>query len=57
VLLDLFHVGNPRTVVAVDQLKYLLDDTGSPTVLNPTYGLATDYQSPAAVRLGLEVGF
>jgi len=57
VLLDIFHLGNPRTVVNYDQVKYFLDDEFNPTILNPTYGKATAYQPPAAVRLGLEVGF
>ena len=52
VLLDIFHVGNPRTEVTYDQVKFY--DDGSP---NPTYGLATGYLPSMSVRVGIEIGF
>ena len=48
---DLMNIGSPRQVVNVDQQQTTL---GGP---NPTYGVATGYQPPMSVRLGLEVGF
>jgi len=51
-LLDIFHLGSERQPVNFDQTKTL-----SPTDPSPTFGWATRYQPPTAMRLGLEVGF
>jgi len=52
VLLDIFHLGNPRTEVSYDQVKFYSDGSQ-----NPTYGLATGYQPAMTVRAGIEIGF
>jgi hypothetical protein len=51
-IVDIFHLGNPRTEVNYDQVKFLSD--GSP---NPTYGLATGFQPAMTIRVGVELGF
>jgi hypothetical protein len=57
-ILDLLHIGSQREAVAYDQTRYLgVDDDGNQAFPNPTYGLATKWQPPMAVRLGLEVDF
>ena len=48
---DLMNIGSPRKVVNVDQQHTTLGGT------NPTYGVATGYQPPMSVRIGIEVGF
>lgn len=66
IVLDLLHLGNPRTVVRVDQRRFS-GARGSPfapyeeLVENqrgerPAYGAALDYQPPFALRLGVELG-
>lgn len=58
VLLDVFHVGNPREAVTLDQVHYgALDANGNQTALNPNYGKAKLYQPPMSVRLGMQVDF
>jgi len=52
VVLDLLHVGNPRTVVGVDQWRILGSVDPNPNYLQPTA-----YQPPMAARLGMEVSF
>jgi hypothetical protein len=52
VVLDLLHVGNPRTVVGVDQWRGLGSADANPNYLQPTA-----YQPPMAARLGMEVSF
>ena len=49
---DVFHIGSKRTPVDMDQVREF-----APGVPNPTYGLATRYQPPMTVRLGMEVDF
>ena len=57
-ILDVFNLGNPRTAVAFDQMRfYSRDGDGNPTNFNPDYGEPTAFQLPASVRLGVEVGF
>jgi hypothetical protein len=57
-LLDVLHVASPRRVVSVDQVHYfMVDADGKQIDPNPTYGLATRFQPPMALRFGLEVGF
>jgi hypothetical protein len=51
-IVDLMNIGNPQEVVNVDQ-QYEYAGGG----LNSTYGVATGFQPPMSVRLGLEVGF
>jgi hypothetical protein len=53
-LLDIFHVGSRREPVEFDQLESY-DTDGLD--LNPNFGLATRYQPPTAMRLGIEVAF
>jgi hypothetical protein len=57
-ILDLFHVGSPRTAVDFDQFHYLaLDEEGNQAMPNETYGQAMAYQPPMALRLGMELDF
>ena len=53
-LLDVVHLGNPRTAVRVDQQHYYGADR---TLPNAGYLRATAFQPPMAVRLGFEAGF
>ncbi|UCH85280.1 MAG: TonB-dependent receptor, partial [Candidatus Latescibacterota bacterium] len=53
-LLDVFHLGSQREAVQFDQIRSFYPDGEEP---NPTFGLATQYQPPTAVRLGMEVSF
>lgn len=57
-VVDLLHVASQRKPVDFDQSKYVGADpvTGEP-IPNPTYGYATRYQPPMALRMGLEVLF
>jgi hypothetical protein len=57
-ILDLVHVGSPRKVVDRDQTSYFtMDSAGDLIDPNPNYGRATKYQSPMAMRIGMEVAF
>ena len=57
VVLDVLHVGNPQTVVRVDQQHYeMLDENGNQTSPNPRYRQPTAYQPPMMVRIGIEIG-
>jgi hypothetical protein len=57
-IVDLLHVGSPRKETNYDQVHYTgQDENGNQINPSPTYGLATAYQPPFAVRLGLEIGF
>ena len=54
----MLHVGSPRTAVNFEQRRYSgVDENGNQIGPNPTYGQATSYLAPMAVRLGLEVDF
>jgi carboxypeptidase family protein/TonB-dependent receptor-like protein len=58
VYLDLFHVGNRRTPVLFNDLRYLMTDAeGNPTTPNPVYGRPLVFQPPMSARLGLSVDF
>jgi hypothetical protein len=57
-LVDLLHLGSQRKAVDYDQRHFFgMDAEGSLIDPNPTYGRATKYQPPMAIRLGLEVDF
>ncbi len=57
-ILDIFHIGNPREVVDVDQVHYFsLDENGNQADPNPNYLDPILYQPPLAVRLGMELDF
>lgn len=59
-VLDLLHVGNPRTAVRLDEMRFpIVDlDTGMPTAQeNPRYLEPVAFQPPMVARLGLEVSF
>ncbi len=51
-VLDVLHIGNPRQVTVVDQLRLLNDLT-----TNPTFGEPLVHQPPMSVRLGVEFAF
>jgi hypothetical protein len=58
VYLDLFHLGNRRTPVRLDDVRYLaLDADRVPSVPNPSYGRPELFQSPMSARLGVTVDF
>jgi hypothetical protein len=58
VLLDLVHVGNPRTTVRVDQIHYQTADAeGNQTIVNRDYLRPLAFLPPMAARLGIEVSF
>jgi outer membrane receptor protein involved in Fe transport len=57
-ILDLLHVGNPREVVDIEQVRFLgLDAMGNQTLPNPDFGAALAHQPPMTFRLGIELGF
>ena len=57
-ILDLLHIGSPRTEVNYDQRHFSdVDPTGNQITQNPSYGQAIRYQPPMTVRIGLEVDF
>ncbi len=51
-IVDLMNIGSPSEVVNVDQQRWFYPDYE-----NATYGMATGYQPPMSIRLGLELGF
>ena len=56
--LDLFHLGNRRTPLRVDDVHYLaIDADRIPSVPNPTYGRPDVFQPPMSARLGVTVDF
>jgi hypothetical protein len=56
-VLDVFHVGNPRRAVLIDQTRFTaLDDAGNQIAPSPTYGAVARYQEPMSARLGIVVG-
>jgi hypothetical protein len=58
VYLDLFHLGNQRSVIAYDDVHYLaVDDAGQQASLNPAYGRPIVFQPPMSARLGLSLDF
>ena len=55
-LLDVYHLGNPRRPVFVDQVRYLaVDAAGQPITTNPSFMKPLLYQPPVAYRFGVEV--
>jgi hypothetical protein len=54
-VLDVLHVGNPRTAVRVDHQYYeRLNEAGRQTGVNRRYRQPTAFQPPQVIRLGLE---
>jgi hypothetical protein len=52
--LDIFHIGDPQSIVDRVQSKYLDTDE---TLLDPNFGKPVSYQPPMALRLGVEFNF
>jgi hypothetical protein len=57
VLLDVMHVGSPRAVVNVEQVRVSGYDSDGNPVVNPLYGEPLAFQPPMTFRLGIEAGF
>jgi hypothetical protein len=57
-ILDLEHVGSPRTAVGFEQARFgAVDDQGNQTAPNPGFGQALAYQQPMTARLGFQARF
>jgi hypothetical protein len=57
-LVDLEHIGSPRTPVDYDQIRFTcLDSGGNQACPNAGYGRVIQYQPPMTARIGLEAGF
>ncbi len=54
VLLDVLHLGNPRSATRVDEYHYLTLDRNAPSA---TYMQPVIYQPPMGARLGVEMSF
>ena len=55
--LNLFRLGNRRTVLDFEELHYLeVDSDGNPTTPNPFYGRPLLIQPPMRARIGLDFG-
>jgi hypothetical protein len=53
-----FHLGNRRTALRLDDVHYLaLDADSIPSVPNPTYSRSEVFQSPMSARLGVTMNF
>ena len=58
VYLDLFHLGNRRTVLDYNDLHYLeVDAGGVPVTPNPLHGRPLLFQPPMSARIGMSVDF
>jgi hypothetical protein len=58
VYLDVFRLGNRRTVLDFQELRYLDEDQdGNPADPNPNYGTPLLFQPPMSARIGLSVEF
>jgi Carboxypeptidase regulatory-like domain/TonB dependent receptor/TonB-dependent Receptor Plug Domain len=58
VYLDVFRLGNQRTVLDFQELHYLeMDPEGNPTTPNPLYGRPLQVQAPMSARIGLALDF
>lgn len=58
VYLDLFHLGNRRTPLLLDDVRYLaIDAERVPSLPNPTYGRPHFFQPPVSARLGVSIDF
>jgi hypothetical protein len=56
--LDLFHLGNARTVVQRDDVRYIgLDADGNQAAVNPVYNRPEVFQPPMSARLGISLDF
>lgn len=56
--IDLFHLGNRRTAVRLDDVHYLgVDADGNPINPSPTYGRPQVFQPPTSARLGISIDF
>ena len=56
--LDLFQIGNRRSVLIRDDLHYGgLDEAGNPVLPNPSYHRPLEFQPPMSARLGVSVDF
>jgi hypothetical protein len=57
-VIDVFHVGSPRTAVDSDQIHYFaVDENGNQINPNPEYLRPVQFQPPMSLRLGLELTF
>jgi len=57
-IVDVFHVASQREPVNYDMIQnFNQDENGNQIDPNPTFGQPTQYQPPASVRVGVEVGF
>jgi hypothetical protein len=55
-MMDVYHMGNPRQPVTVDQLHYLaVDGSGNQVAPNPNYLSPLAYQPAVAYRFGMEM--
>jgi hypothetical protein len=55
---DFFHVASQRKAVRYNETHYgKLDDSGNQINPNPNFGMPTGFQSPMAVRLGVQAGW
>jgi hypothetical protein len=58
VYLDLFRLGNRRTVLDAQELHDLgEDENGNPTAPNSNFGLPLRFQPPVSARIGLSLDF
>jgi hypothetical protein len=58
ITLDLLHIGSPRRMTNLDQVRFLSrDESGNQILPNPNFGRAFAHQSPMAARLGFELDF
>lgn len=56
--LDVFHIGNARTTIKTDDVRYqFTDGDGNQDGLNENYGQGLFFQDPMRVRLGMVVDF
>lgn len=56
--LDVFHLGNARTVLRRDDARYVaLDDSGNQAILNPGYDRPLAFHPPMSARLGMTLDF
>jgi hypothetical protein len=57
-LLDIEHIGSPRTTVDYDQIRFTcVDSSGDQSCPNAGYGRIVQYQPPMTARIGVEAGF
>jgi hypothetical protein len=56
-ILDVQHIGSPRSAVRYDQFHYTCLDGGNQACPNARYGEPTNYQSPMTARVGVLLDF